>query len=37
MTTGTPGGILLDAGTNELEALVFRLGSGWFGVNVAKV
>ncbi|MEM9166511.1 MAG: chemotaxis protein [Planctomycetota bacterium] len=29
--------ILLDAGTNELEILVFRLGEGHFGVNVAKV
>jgi two-component system chemotaxis response regulator CheV len=29
--------ILLDAGTNELEVLVFRLGGGLFGVNVAKV
>lgn len=34
---GTPGDILLDAGTNELEVLVFRLGAGLFGVNVAKV
>ena len=29
--------ILLDAGTNELEILVFRLDDGLFGVNVAKV
>lgn len=29
--------ILLDAGTNELEILVFRLEGIWFGVNVAKV
>jgi len=29
--------ILLDAGTNELEVLVFRMGTGWYGVNVAKV
>ena len=29
--------ILLDAGTNELEVLVFSLGGGLFGVNVAKV
>jgi two-component system chemotaxis response regulator CheV len=39
-TTNAPnltGDILLDAGTNELEVLVFRLGSGHFGVNVAKV
>jgi two-component system chemotaxis response regulator CheV len=41
MATGTPpnltGDILLEAGTNELEVLVFQLASGWFGVNVAKV
>ncbi len=29
--------ILLDAGTNELEVLVFELAGGFFGVNVAKV
>jgi len=30
--------ILLNAGTNELEVLVFRLGeAGWYGINVAKV
>ncbi len=29
--------ILLEAGTNELEILVFKLGSKRFGVNVAKV
>jgi two-component system, chemotaxis family, chemotaxis protein CheV len=29
--------ILLEAGTNELEVLVFRLGKGNYGVNVAKV
>ncbi|MFO0944430.1 MAG: chemotaxis protein [Planctomycetota bacterium] len=29
--------ILLDAGTNELEILVFHLDGGSFGVNVAKV
>lgn len=34
---GTPGGILLDAGTNELEILVFRMGKQRYGVNVAKV
>lgn len=34
---GTPGDILLDAGTNELEVLVFQMGEGWYGVNVAKV
>lgn len=33
---GTPD-ILLEAGTNEVEILVFRLGSRHFGVNVAKV
>ncbi|MEM9064941.1 MAG: chemotaxis protein [Planctomycetota bacterium] len=33
----TPGDILLDAGTNELETLIFVLGGGHFGVNVAKV
>jgi len=30
-------GILLEAGTNELEILVFNLGTTPFGVNVAKV
>ncbi len=29
--------ILLESGTNELEVLVFLLGGGVFGVNVAKV
>lgn len=29
--------ILLEAGTNELELLTFRLGDTPFGVNVAKV
>ena len=29
--------ILLEAGTNEVEILVFRLGDRHFGVNVAKV
>ncbi|MBN1124129.1 MAG: chemotaxis protein CheV [Sedimentisphaerales bacterium] len=29
--------ILLEAGTNEMELLVFRLGSTPFGINVAKV
>lgn len=44
MTTSTSsdipnitGDILLEAGTNELEVLVFTLGDGAFGVNVAKV
>lgn len=27
----------MDAGTNEMEVLVFSLRGGWFGVNVAKV
>lgn len=30
-------GILLEAGTNELELLVFKLGNTPFGINVAKV
>jgi two-component system, chemotaxis family, chemotaxis protein CheV len=30
-------GILLEAGTNELEMLVFKLGTTPFGINVAKV
>lgn len=34
---GTGGGILLDAGTNELEMLVITLGGQNYGVNVAKV
>ncbi len=29
--------ILLESGTNELEVLVFSVGAGTFGVNVAKV
>lgn len=40
LTSPTPnitGDILLEAGTNELEVLVFRLGGVWLGVNVAKV
>lgn len=35
--SATPGDILLDAGTNELEVLVFRLRGQAYGVNVAKV
>ena len=31
------GDILLEAGTNEVEILVFRLGDRTYGVNVAKV
>jgi two-component system chemotaxis response regulator CheV len=34
---GVTGDILLDAGTNELEVLVFTIDGGWFGLNVAKV
>ncbi len=34
---GLTGDILLEAGTNEFEVLVFRLGDQSFGVNVAKV
>lgn len=30
-------GILTEAGTNEMELLVFRIGSTPFGINVAKV
>ncbi len=30
-------GILLEAGTNEVEVLVFETGEQRFGVNVAKV
>ena len=30
-------GVLLEAGTNEVEILVFRVGDQRFGVNVAKV
>jgi len=36
-STNITGDILLDAGTNELEVLVFTLAGGWFGLNVAKV
>jgi two-component system chemotaxis response regulator CheV len=34
---GIDTGILLEAGTNELEILVLRAGDSLFGVNVAKV
>jgi len=34
---GITGDILLEAGTNEVEILVFRLDDRFFGVNVAKV
>ncbi len=37
MTTKTKGNILLEAGTNELEVLVFTLSGQRYGVNVAKV
>lgn len=30
-------GILLESGTNELEVIVFEVGSGLFGINVMKV
>ncbi len=30
-------GILLEAGANELERLVLKLGTTPFGINVAKV
>ncbi len=30
-------GILLESGTNELEMIVFRVGTGTFGINVMKV
>jgi two-component system chemotaxis response regulator CheV len=35
--SGITGDILLDAGTNELEVLIFTMSGAWFGVNVAKV
>ncbi len=34
---GLAGDILLEAGTNEFEVLVFRMGEHCYGVNVAKV
>jgi two-component system, chemotaxis family, chemotaxis protein CheV len=36
-TTSVDSGVLLEAGTNEVEILVFRVGDQRFGVNVAKV
>lgn len=30
-------GILLESGTNELEVIVFQVGTGTFGINVMKV
>lgn len=30
-------GILLESGTNELEILEFRVGSNYYGINVAKI
>lgn len=30
-------GILLESGTNELEVLEFRIGSNFYGINVAKI
>ena len=29
--------ILLESGTNELEVIMFEIGSGVFGINVLKV
>ena len=37
ISTPNDSGILLDAGTNEFEVLVFCIGDQRFGVNVAKV
>ena len=37
MTNVHQGEILLESGTNELEVLVFGLGTGTYGINVAKV
>ncbi len=34
---GVETGILLEAGTNELEILIIEVGGGCYGVNVAKV
>ena len=34
---GVDTGILLEAGTNELEILIIEVGGGVYGVNVAKV
>ncbi len=34
---GVDSGILLEAGTNELEILIIKVAGGSFGVNVAKV
>jgi len=36
-SSGTDTGILLDAGTNEVEILVFQVAEADYGVNVAKV
>ena len=36
-TSPADAGVLLEAGTNEVEILVFRVGDQRFGVNVAKV
>ena len=30
-------GILLESGTNELEILEFRVGSNYYGINVAAI
>ncbi|MBN2475150.1 MAG: chemotaxis protein CheV [Pirellulales bacterium] len=37
MKCGVDTGILLEAGTNELEILIIEVAGGWYGVNVAKV
>lgn len=36
-TPSNQSNILLESGTNELEVLIFGLGSGVYGINVAKV
>lgn len=37
VAASTDTGILLESGTNELEILVFQIGTGSYGINVAKV
>lgn len=37
METSTRNDILLESGTNELEVVLFKIGSGIFGMNVLKV
>ena len=36
-TSSIDSGVLLEAGTNEVEILVFQVGDQRYGVNVAKV